>query len=57
MVKRVNDLRPRVMCQGIGALMETLAVELDVKNIMERWETPIEASMNDVKTLRTSALA
>lgn len=57
MVKRVNDLRPRVMCQGIGALMETLAVELDVKNIMERWETPIEASMNDVKTLITSALA
>ena len=57
MVKRVNDLRPRVMCQGIGALMETLAVEVDVKNIMERWETPIEASMNDVKTLITSALA
>lgn len=57
MVKRVNDLRPRVMCQGIGALMETLAVELDVKNIMERWETPIEVSMNDVKTLITSALA
>lgn len=57
MVKRVNNLRPRVMCQGIGALMETLAVELDVKNIMERWETPIEASMNDVKTLITSALA
>lgn len=57
MVKRVNDLRPRVMCQGIGTIMETLAVELDVKNIMERWETPIEASMNDVKTLITSALA
>ncbi len=51
MIKRVDALRPSVMYQGIGALMETLAVELDVKNVMERWGTPIEKSMADVKTL------
>ena len=51
MIKRVNALRPYVMYQGIGALMETLAVELDVKNIMERWDAPIEESMADVKAL------
>ena len=51
LIGRVNALRPRVMYQGIGALMETLAVELDVKNIMERWETPIEESMTAVKAL------
>ena len=55
MVKRVNALRPQVMYQGIGALMETLAVELDVKNIMERWGTPIEDSMTDVKSLILAA--
>ena len=55
MIKRVNALRPRVMYQGIGALMETLAVELDVKNIMERWQTPIEESMSDVKALIAAA--
>ena len=51
MVKRVDALRPLVMYQGIGALMETLAVEMDVKNIMERWDMPIEQCMTDVKTL------
>ncbi len=51
MIRRVDELRPRVMYQGIGALMETLAVELDVKNIMERWDTPSEQSMTEVKTL------
>ncbi len=51
MIRRVDELRPRVMYQGIGALMETLAVELDVKNIMEQWDTPAEQSMADVKTL------
>lgn len=51
MINRVNRLRPLVMYQGIGALMETLAVELDVKNIMERWDTPIEESMTDIKAL------
>ena len=55
MIKRVNALRPHVMYQGIGALMETLAVELDVKNIMERWDTPIEDSMTDVKALIAAA--
>lgn len=51
MINRVNRLRPLVMYLGIGALMETLAVELDVKNIMERWDTPIEESMTDIKAL------
>ena len=51
MVSRVNALRPQVMYQGIGALMETLVVELDVKNIMERWPRPVEESMSDVKAL------
>lgn len=51
MINRVNRLRPLVMYQGIGALMETLAVELDVKNIMERWDTPLEESMTDIKAL------
>ena len=55
MVSRVNALRPAVMYQGIGALMETLAVELDVKNIMERWEMPIEECMTDVKALIAAA--
>ena len=55
MVSRVNALRPSVMYQGIGALMETLAVELDVKNIMERWPMPIEESMTDVKALIAAA--
>lgn len=55
MVSRVNALRPKVMYQGIGALMETLAVELDVKNIMERWEEPIEDSMTDIKALIAAA--
>ena len=55
MVKRVADLRPSVMYQGIGALMETLAVELDVKNVMERWEEPIEDCMTDVKALIAAA--
>ena len=55
MVARVNALRPRVMYQGIGALMETLAVELDVKNVMERWDIPIEKSMADVKALILAA--
>ena len=55
MIRRVNALRPSVMVQGIGALMETLAVELDVKNIMERWEEPIEMSMTDVKALIEAA--
>ena len=55
MVKRVDALRPLVMYQGIGALMETLAVELDVKNIMERWDMPIEQCMTDVKTLIAAA--
>lgn len=55
MVCRVNALRPSVMYQGIGALMETLAVELDVKNIMERWPMPIEESMTDVKALIAAA--
>ena len=43
MISRVNAIRKRVMYQGIGALMETLVVELDVKNVMERWATPIKA--------------
>lgn len=55
MVSRVNALRPAVMYQGIGALMETLAVELDVKNIMERWKEPIEECMTDVKALIAAA--
>jgi ATP-dependent helicase/nuclease subunit A len=55
MVSRVNALRPHVMYQGIGALMETLVVELDVKNIMERWPRPVEESMSDVKALITIA--
>lgn len=55
MIKRVNAIRPRVMYQGIGALMETLAVELDVKNIMERWGVPIEDSMTDIKALIAAA--
>ncbi len=55
MIKRVNALRPHVMYQGIGALMETLAVELDVKNIMERWGIPIEDSMTNVKALISAA--
>lgn len=55
MVMRVNALRPRVMYQGIGALMETLAVELDVKNVMERWGTPIVQSMIAVKALIAAA--
>ncbi len=55
MIARVNALRPSVMYQGIGALMETLAVELDVKNIMERWPEPIEVYMTDVKALIAAA--
>ena len=55
MIGRVNALRPSVMYQGIGALMETLAVELDVKNVMERWSIPIEESMTDVKALIDAA--
>ena len=55
MISRVNALRPSVMYQGIGALMETLAVELDVKNVMERWGIPIEESMADVKALINAA--
>ena len=55
MISRVNALRPSVMYQGIGALLETLAVELDVKNIMERWSMPIEESMADVKALIAAA--
>jgi superfamily I DNA/RNA helicase len=43
------------MYQGIGALMETLAVELDVKNVMERWKEPIEECMTDVKALIAAA--
>lgn len=55
MVRRVNALRPRVMYQGIGALMETLVVELDVKNVMERWGIPIGQSMTAVKALVAAA--
>ena len=55
MISRVNALRPSVMYQGIGALMETLAVELDVKNVMERWPMPIEESMTNVKALIAAA--
>ena len=55
MISRVNAIRKRVMYQGIGALMETLVVELDVKNVMERWATPIEESMTDVKALISAA--
>lgn len=55
MISRVNAIRPSVMYQGIGALMETLAVELDVKNIMERWAEPIETCMTDVKALIAAA--
>ncbi len=55
MINRVKNLRPSVMYQGIGALMETLAVELDVKNVMERWPEPIEESMTDVKALIAAA--
>ena len=55
MVSRVNALRPSVMYQGIGALMETLAVELDVKNVMERWPHRIEEYMADVKALIAAA--
>ena len=51
MIRRVDELRPHVIYQGIGALMETLAVELDVKNVMERWDRPVEQSMTDVKTI------
>jgi ATP-dependent exoDNAse (exonuclease V) beta subunit len=35
--------------------METLAVELDVKNIMERWDMSIEECMTDVKALIAAA--
>lgn len=55
MINRVNAIRQRVMYQGIGALMETLVVELDVKNVMERWATPVEESMTDVKALISAA--
>lgn len=55
MISRVSALRPSVMYQGIGALMETLAVELDVKNVMERWNKPIEECMTDVKALIAAA--
>ena len=55
MVSRVNALRSSVKYQSIGALIETLAVELDVKNIMERWEIPIEECMADVKALIVAA--
>ncbi len=57
MVRRVNAIRPRVMYQGIGAMMETLAVELDVKNVFERWTEPTDECMNDVKALITAAKA
>ena len=55
MIRRVNTLRESVKYQGIGALMETLAVELDVKNIMERWPTLIEKSMAEVKAFIVAA--
>lgn len=55
MISRVNAIRNRVMYQGIGALMETLVVELDVKNVMERWSIPVEESMTDVKALISAA--
>ena len=55
MIKRVNKLRSSVKYQGIGALMETLAVELDVKNIMARWSAPLIESMANVKALILAA--
>lgn len=55
MIERINSIRPRIMCQGIGALVETLVVELDVKNVMERWDVPVEKSLNDVKALINAA--
>ncbi len=55
MVSRVNALRPSVKYQGIWALIETLAVELDVKNVMARWDIPIEECMADVKALIVAA--
>ncbi len=57
MIRRVNVIRSRVMYQGIGALMETLAVELDVKNIFERWDESTEQCMADMKALITTAKA
>lgn len=47
----VNRLRDEVKEQGIGAMIETIAIELDVKNIMSRWAIPIEKSMNALQTM------
>ncbi len=51
MIKRVNAIREQVMYQGIGAMMESLVVELDVKNVLERWEQPVKESMAEIKAL------
>ncbi len=51
MIDGVNRLRDEVKEQGIGAMIETLAIELDVKNVMARWEVPLEKSMNALQTM------
>lgn len=51
MIEGVNRLRDEVKEQGIGAMIETLAIELDVKNVMARWEVPLEKSMNALQTM------
>lgn len=55
MIERINSIRPHTMYQGVGALVETLVVELDVKNVMEQWNLPVEKSMDDVKALINAA--
>ncbi len=51
MIDGVNRLRDEVKEQGIGAMIETLAIELDVKNVMARWNVPLEKSMNALQTM------
>ncbi len=51
MIDGVNRLRDEVKEQGIGAMIETLAIELDVKNVMARWSVPLEKSMNALQTM------
>ena len=50
-IKKLNAIRDYIKNQGVKALIESLAIELDVKNVMERWPTPVDESMREVKAL------
>lgn len=55
LIKRALTLQPKIKDKGVGAQVEALVVELDLRRVMARWSEPIDQSMAEAKAVIAAA--